>query len=98
MAGDHALAVCARGGVYVAGGIAPKILGRLQNGGFMAAFNAKGVHAQLNLKVPVHVVTTERLGLLGAALIPCPSVKPTHHQLRIVNALPSSGAILYSCR
>ncbi|MBE0620138.1 MAG: glucokinase [Burkholderiales bacterium] len=68
-AGDHALAVSARGGVYIAGGIARKILSRLAAGGFMAAFNAKGAHAQLNLRVPVHVVTTERLGLLGAALI-----------------------------
>lgn len=68
-AGDHALAVTARGGVYIAGGIARKILSRLAAGGFMAAFNAKGVHAQLNLRVPVQVVTTERLGLLGAALI-----------------------------
>ena len=68
-AGDHALAVLARGGVYIAGGIARKILPRLTAGGFMAAFNAKGAHAELNHKVPVHVVTTERLGLLGAALI-----------------------------
>ena len=35
----------------------------------MAAFNAKGAHAQMNLRIPVQVVTTERLGLLGAALI-----------------------------
>lgn len=69
VAGDHALAVNARGGVYIAGGIAAKILGRLAAGGFMAAFNAKGSHAQLNLRVPVQVVATERLGLLGAALI-----------------------------
>ncbi|MGP1676535.1 MAG: glucokinase [Burkholderiales bacterium] len=68
-AGDHALAVSARGGVYIAGGIARKILGRLAAGGFMAAFNAKGAHAQLNLRIPLHVITTERLGLLGAALI-----------------------------
>ncbi len=68
-AGDHALAVTARGGVYVAGGIARKILSRLAAGGFMAAFNAKGAHAQLNLRVPVQVVTTGRLGLMGAALI-----------------------------
>ncbi|MBK5102657.1 MAG: glucokinase, partial [Burkholderiales bacterium] len=33
------------------------------------AFNAKGVHAELNLRIPVKVVTTERLGLLGAALL-----------------------------
>jgi glucokinase len=69
VAGDHALTVTARGGVYLAGGIAAKVLGRLANGGFMAAFNAKGGHAQLNRQVPVRVVTTERLGLLGAALL-----------------------------
>jgi glucokinase len=68
-AGDHTLAVMARGGVYIAGGIARKILSRLQAGGFIAAFNAKGAQAQLNLRTPVHVITTERLGLLGAALI-----------------------------
>jgi glucokinase len=69
VAGDHALAVTARGGVYLAGGIVPKILGRLAAGGFMAAFNAKAAHAQMNLRIPVHAVITERLGLLGAALI-----------------------------
>jgi len=69
VAGDHALAVTARGGVYIAGGIAARIFKRLAAGGFMAAFNAKGAHAQLNLRIPVRVVTTERLGLLGAALI-----------------------------
>jgi glucokinase len=69
VAGDHALAVTARGGVYLAGGIVPKILGRLAAGGFMAAFNAKAAHAQMNLRVPVQAVTSERLGLLGAALI-----------------------------
>jgi len=67
-AGDHALAVVARGGVYVAGGIAPKILPRLAAGGFVAAFNAKGGFAELARKMPVRVVTNERLGLLGAAL------------------------------
>ncbi len=69
LAGDHALAVTARGGVYIAGGIARKIFSRLAAGGFIAAFDAKGAHAQMNLRVPVHVITTERLGLLGAALI-----------------------------
>jgi glucokinase len=68
-AGDHALNVAARGGVYIAGGIAPKIAGRLAGGGFIAAFNAKGAHAQMTGLMPVQVVTTERLGLLGAALI-----------------------------
>ena len=69
VAGDHALAVAARGGVYVAGGIARRILGRLAAGGFIAAFNAKGAHARLSREVPVRVVVTERLGVLGASLI-----------------------------
>ncbi len=67
VAGDHALAVRASGGVYIAGGIAAKILPRLAAGGFIAAFNAKGVRSALAKSFPVHVVTTERLGLLGAA-------------------------------
>ncbi|MBI4189020.1 MAG: glucokinase [Betaproteobacteria bacterium] len=69
VAGDHALAVMARGGVYVAGGIAPKILPRLLEGGFLAVFNARGAHSDAVRKIPVSVVTNERLGLLGAALI-----------------------------
>ncbi len=69
LAGDHALGVTARGGVYVAGGIAQKIFSRLAAGGFMTAFNAKGAQAQLTGRIPVQVVTTARLGLLGAALI-----------------------------
>lgn len=66
VAGDYALAAGARGGVYVAGGIAPKILARLRAGGFVRAFADKGVHAALAAKFPLHVVTNERLGLLGA--------------------------------
>lgn len=69
VAGDHALSIMARGGVYVAGGIAPKIIQRLKNGGFCAAFNAKGVHSAALKKIPVFVVTNEKLGLLGAVLI-----------------------------
>ena len=69
IAGDHALAVMARGGVYVAGGIVPKILPRLASGGFLAAFNAKGSYSGAARQIPVHVVTNERLGLLGAALL-----------------------------
>jgi glucokinase len=66
-AGDHALNVMARGGVYVAGGIAPKILPRLAAGGFIAAFNDKGRFADAMRGMPVHVVTNDRLPLLGAA-------------------------------
>lgn len=66
-AGDHALNVMARGGVYVCGGIAAKLLPRLAAGGFLAAFNDKGAFAEHTRKMPVHVVTDERVGLLGAA-------------------------------
>ena len=69
VAGDCALAVLARGGVYVTGGIAPRILSRLREGGFLATFNAKGVHSKVMKKIPVSIVTDERLGVLGCALI-----------------------------
>lgn len=69
LAGDHALAVTARGGVYVAGGIAPKLLPRLAGGGFLAAFNDKGRFAVVTRACPVHVVTNTELGLLGAARV-----------------------------
>lgn len=66
-AGDHALNVVARGGVFIAGGIAPKILTRIAAGGFLAAFTAKADFAALARQMPVHVVTNEKLGLIGAA-------------------------------
>ena len=66
-AGDMALAVMARGGVYLAGGMAAKMLPLLLEGGFMTAFNAKSGHAVLTRRMPVAVVTDERLGLRGAA-------------------------------
>lgn len=67
LAGDHALAVLARGGVYVAGGIAPKLLPRLSAGGFLAAFNDKGAFAATARACPVHIVVNSDLPLLGAA-------------------------------
>jgi glucokinase len=67
LAGDQALSVLAHGGVYVSGGIAPRLLPRLAAGGFVAAFNDKGPDAPLTLACPVHVVTNPDLPLLGAA-------------------------------
>ncbi len=66
-AGDHALNVMARGGVYIAGGIAPKILPRLAAGGFIGAFNDKARFADAARRMPVYVVLDERLPLRGAA-------------------------------
>jgi len=69
VAGDHALAVLARGGVYLAGGMAPKLQPALVAGGFIAAFRDKAPFAALAEQFPVHLVRDERLGLLGAALL-----------------------------
>ncbi|MEZ5614948.1 MAG: glucokinase [Rhodocyclaceae bacterium] len=68
-AGDLALLFMARGGVYLGGGIAPKILPRLRQGGCVDAFRTRGAHAGLMADFPVRVVTEERLGLLGALAI-----------------------------
>ena len=68
-AGSLALLMLARGGVYLAGGIAPKILPVLQAGGFMAAFLDKGRYRDLLSQIPVHVILNEKVGLLGAARV-----------------------------
>ncbi len=67
-AGNLALAAGARGGIYVAGGIAPKILARLTDGRFMRAFLNKGKMSPYVAAVPVCVVTNPDVGLIGAAL------------------------------
>ena len=65
-AGNMALGALARGGVYIAGGIAPKIVNRLKDGGFMRAFSAKGAFAPLLSGIPVRVVMDAQVGLRGA--------------------------------
>lgn len=66
-AGDMALACLPTGGVYIAGGIAPKLLSCLQQGAFMEAFFDKGRMSALMQRFPVHVITNPQCGLLGAA-------------------------------
>jgi len=68
-AGNLALTVVATGGVYLAGGIAPKIVDRLKAGGFMAAFRDKGRLSELLSHIPVHVVINPNVGLLGSAAV-----------------------------
>jgi glucokinase len=65
-AGNLALKSLATGGVYVGGGIAPKILPALQDGTFIAAFKAKGRFHGLLDKVPVKVCLNPRTPLIGA--------------------------------
>jgi glucokinase len=68
-AGNVALSVMATGGVYLGGGIAPKILTRLQAGAFMRAFADKGRFAAALRRIPVRVILNDRAAMLGAARI-----------------------------
>lgn len=65
-AGNMALNSLARAGVYVAGGIAPRIVQRLKDGNFMRAFTGKGAFTPLLSGIPVKVVMGARVGLRGA--------------------------------
>lgn len=66
-AGNMALTALAHGGVYIAGGIAPKIAAKLQDGAFMRAFVAKGRLRSVLETLAVRVVMNPHVGLLGAA-------------------------------
>jgi glucokinase len=65
---NMALRGMATGGVYVAGGIAPKIAAKLEEGAFLATFRNKGRMNELMLRIPLCVVLEPRAGLLGAGL------------------------------
>jgi glucokinase len=66
-AANLALKVMATGGLFLAGGISPKILAKLTGPIFMQAFVAKGRLRPLVESIPVHVITNDKAGLLGAA-------------------------------
>jgi glucokinase len=66
-AGNMALRTKSVRGLYVGGGIAPKILDKLKDGTFMHAFLDKGRYADLLAAMPVRVVLNEKTALRGAA-------------------------------
>ncbi len=66
-AGNFALKVWSTGGVYLAGGIPPRIIPQLEEGGFMEAFVDKGRFRERLTETPVHVVTANA-PMLGAAI------------------------------
>jgi glucokinase len=77
-AGNVALAFMATGGVYLGGGIAPKIAGTLANGAFMRAFLDKGRLSGLLRDVPVSIILDDRTALYGAARIAAEHAPPAH--------------------
>jgi glucokinase len=66
-AGNLALKILATGGVYVGGGIAPKILLKLQEGEFVRSFVMKGRYEGLMRQMPVWVILNDRIAIVGAA-------------------------------
>ena len=65
-AGNLALKCLATGGVYIGGGIGPKILPAMQNGSFITAFKAKGRFEPLLDKISVKISLNPRAPLIGA--------------------------------
>ena len=58
----------ATGGVFIGGGIAPKILPALEEGAFVRAFRAKAPLESLLASIPIRVILNEQAGLVGAAV------------------------------
>ncbi len=65
--GNLALKILSVGGLYVGGGIAPRILEKLKDGIFMKAFTDKGRLSQLLVNMPVRIILESRAALMGAA-------------------------------
>jgi glucokinase len=65
-AGDLALHHLARGGVYLAGGVAAKNVRRFTDGAFMTAFTRKGRFSDVMMTIPVDLIMNEQVGLIGA--------------------------------
>jgi glucokinase len=68
-AGNLALTLVSTGGVYLAGGIAPRLAERLRSGPFLTAFRDKGRMSELLSRIPVYVIMNPNVGLLGAAAV-----------------------------
>ena len=66
-AGNLALKILSVGGLYIGGGIAPRIIEKLKDGAFIKAFTDKGRLSQLLINMPVRVILESRAAVLGAA-------------------------------
>ena len=67
IAGDAAMTMQARGGVYLAGGIAPSIVGKLKTGSFRSTFQEKGRLAHVMRPIPVYVIIEKFPAFKGCA-------------------------------
>ncbi|MDA0692852.1 MAG: glucokinase [Nitrospinae bacterium] len=67
VAGDLGLQLLTRGGIYIGGGIAPKILPLIKSGLFMESFYSKGRFKPFMREIPVKVILNEKASLLGLA-------------------------------
>lgn len=94
-AGNMALKVLATGGVFLAGGIAPKILPKLSGPLFMQAFLSKGRMQPLLEAIPVHVITNEKVGLLGAACYGASLADRNANEItnKATNKLPANSVV-----
>lgn len=68
-AGNLVLKSMALDGVYLGGGIAPKLLTKLQDGTFLRAFTNKGRYKRLMSNIPIRVIVNDKTALLGAASV-----------------------------
>jgi glucokinase len=68
-AGNMALKAVARGGIYITGGIAVKILPKIKEGKFVAAVRNKEKLSAFLEQIPIHVVLNEQCPLIGAAYV-----------------------------
>ena len=90
-ASNLALKLMASGGVYLGGGIAPRIVDKLKGPAFMEAFTAKGRLGPLLATIPVRVIMNDDTALLGAAR--CAALRAALIQPpRALMAKPSASA------
>jgi glucokinase len=80
VAGDMALVFMARGGVYIGGGIPPRIMPFLTRGDFRRAFEAKAPHHDVMKTVPIYVIVGQTPALLGLAAF---SRAPEHYGVNL---------------
>jgi glucokinase len=66
-AGNLALKVMATGGLYIGGGIPPRIMSFLEKPSFLRAFKNKGRYSEFMENIPIHVITNPKAALIGAA-------------------------------